>query len=318
MRIPAFASRSSRGRISAETRGRPSSEWRNCGSPAWNWKSIASRSRWPLIARTRSPRVRPAAAAAVRGRMRATTTPVTSADTGVVMGGVALRTWRGAEKLHPLHEVLEAGDHRERGGEPEDEARDDRHVQEAREEPRQHGEDLEERRGLARPRRPRVDARAEHVDEQRADDQDHVATDHDDGDPEREHLEIGEGHERRREEELVGRRVEERAEAALASPAPRDPAVEQIGQGRAREDDERRSRLAVDQERDEDGDQEDPEDREPVGEPHRQTTQSSIPPDAADSPTIYGASRPRRRAGSSTSRRTASASSARASTRPSS
>src|SRR5207249_3564633 len=127
---------------------------------------------------------------------------------------------------------------------------------------------------------------------------------------EREHLEIGEGHERRREEELVGRRVEERAEAALASPAPRDPAVEQIGQGRAREDDERRSRLAVDQERDEDGDQEDPEDREPVGEPHRQTTQSSIPADAADSPTIYGASRPRRRAGSSTSRRTASGSSA--------
>src|SRR5881409_2088444 len=238
------------------------------GSPAWNWKSIASRSRWPLIARTRSPRVRPAAAAAVRGRMRATTTPVTSADTGVVMGGVGLRTWRGAEKLHPLHEVLEAGDHRERGGEPEDEARDERHVQEAPEQPRQHGEDLEERRGLARPRRPRVDARTEHVDEERTDDEDQVAADHDGRDPEREHLEIGQRHEGRREQELVGHRVEERAEAALASLPASDPAVEQIREGGGPENGERRCRLPVDEERDEDRDQEDAEDREPVGEPH--------------------------------------------------
>src|SRR5439155_20895186 len=126
------------------------------------------------------------------------------------------------------------------------------------------------------------------------------------------------GDERRRGVKLVSCPVAERAEAALASPPLRDPAVEQIGEGSAREDDERRSRLAVDQEGDEDRDQEDPEDREPVGEPHRRTAQSSIPADAADSPTIYGASRPRRRAGSSTSRRTASGSSARASTRPSS
>src|SRR5437899_1457184 len=270
------------------------------GSPAWNWKSIASRSRWPLIARTRSPRVRPAAAAAVRGRMRATTTPVTSADTGVVMGGVALRTWRRARKLQPLNEVLEAGDHRERGGEPEDEARDDRHVQEAREEPRQHGEDLEERRRLPRPRRPRVDARAEHVDEHRADDQDHVAAQHDGRDPERERLEIGEGHERRREQKLVGDRVEEGAEAALAPLAAGNPAVEQVGQGSACEDDERRSRLPVDEERDEDRDQDDPDDCEPVGEPHRRTPQSRIATDPAGSPTTYRSSRPRRRSGSST------------------
>src|SRR5437870_11784654 len=286
------------------------------GWPAWNWKSIASRSRWPLIARTRSPRVRPAAAAAVRGRMRATTTPVTSADTGVVMGGVALRTWRGAEKLHPLHEVLEAGDHRERGGEPEDEARDDRHVQEAREEPRQHGEDLEERRGLARPRRPRMDTRAEHVDEQRADDQDHVAAQHDGRDPEREHLEVGEGHERRREQELVGDRVEERAEAALAPLATGDPAVEQVGQGGDRKDDERCAGLPVDEERDENRDQEDPQNRQPVGETHGRAAQSASPREAAGASTTYGASRPRRRAANSTSSRTASGSSARASTRP--
>src|SRR5437867_1757594 len=152
-------------------------------SPAWKPKSIASRSRWPLIARTRSPRARPARAAAVRGRTR-------------------------------------------------------------------------------------VDARAEHIDEERTDDEDHVAADHDGRDPEREHLEIGQRHEGRREQELVGHRVEERAQAALASLPAGDPAVEQIREGGGREDDERRSRLPVHEERDEDRDQEDAEDREPVGKPH--------------------------------------------------
>src|SRR5438046_2871273 len=186
----------------------------------------------------------------------------------------------------------------------------------APQQPRQHGEDLEERRGLARPRRPRMDTRAEHVDEQGADDQDHVAAQHDGRDPEREHLEVGEGHERRREQELVGDRVEERAEAALAPLATGDPAVEQVGQGGDREDNQRRPWLPVDEERDEDWDQEDPQNREPVGEAHGRAAQSSSPREAAGASTTYGASRPRRRAANSTSSRTASGSSARASTRP--
>src|SRR2546430_9166453 len=145
-----------------------------------------------------------------------------------------------------------------------------------------------------------MDTRAEHVDEQRADDQDHVAAQHDGRDPEREHLEVGEGHERRREQELVGDRVEERAEAALAPLATGDPAVEQVGQGGDREDDERRPWLPVDEERDENRDQEDPQNRQPVGEAHGRAAQSSSPREAAGASTTYGASRPRRRAANST------------------
>src|SRR5919197_4107547 len=91
-------------------------------SPAWKRKSIASRSRWPLIARTRSPRARPAAAAAVRGRTRATTTPGASADNGVLTRLFPLLARRLAEEPHPLHDVLQARDHRERRREPEHEA----------------------------------------------------------------------------------------------------------------------------------------------------------------------------------------------------
>src|SRR2546428_32285 len=95
-------------------------------------------------------------------------------------------------------------------------------------------------------------ARTEHVDEERTDDEDHVAADHDGRDPEREHLEIGQRHEGRREQELVGHRVEERAQAALASLPAGDPAVEQIREGGGREDDERRARRPVHEERDQD------------------------------------------------------------------
>src|SRR3989441_9005962 len=53
--------------------------------------------------------------------------------------------------------------------------------------------------------------------EERTDDEDHVAADHDGRDPEREHLEIGQRHEGRREQELVGHRRSEEHTSELQS-----------------------------------------------------------------------------------------------------
>src|SRR5882724_1871144 len=119
----------------------------------------------------RSPRASPAAAAGDLGRTAATVTPLGSAIESVFRRVLPLHDGRGVEEAHALDDVLKPRDDRETGREPEH---------------RPWGElDLEERRRLPRPRRMRMDAPAEHVDEERSDHQDDVAADDDGGDPER-------------------------------------------------------------------------------------------------------------------------------------
>src|SRR5882724_12539821 len=200
-------------------------------SPAWNWKSIASRSGWPLTATMRSPRARPAAAAGVRAVTAATVTPVTgsprarppcgfalplgSAEQGVFRRVLPLHSGGGVEKPHALDDVLQARDDREPRREPEHGPGRQLELEEARQQAGEDGEDLEEGRRLPRPRRARTDAAAQHVDQQRAHHQDDVAADHEGRDPERQGLEVGQRDERRGEQELVRRRIEKRAERAL-------------------------------------------------------------------------------------------------------
>src|SRR5882672_2166605 len=86
-------------------------------SPAWNWKSIASRSAWPLTVKIRSPAARPAAAAGVRGRTAAIVTAL--GVQGAFTRLLPLLAGRRVQEAHAVHDVLEAGDHRERGREPE-------------------------------------------------------------------------------------------------------------------------------------------------------------------------------------------------------
>src|SRR5574341_553999 len=236
-------------RCSVSARGAPSRSTARSrrASAAWKWKSIASRSPRPLIARIRSPARSPAAAAGAPARTAATTTP--SAEERVFTRFLPLLAVRRVEEAHALDDVLEAGDDRERRGGPEDRRRADRQAEVAGQEADQDREDLEERRRLSRPRRPRVDAAAQHVDEERADDEDHVAADDDGGDPERQRLEVRERDEGGGEEELVGHRVEERPQARLAPAPPRDVAVEEIRERRAGEHDQRWARLPVDEQR---------------------------------------------------------------------
>src|SRR5439155_15679796 len=222
----------------------------------WNEKSMASRSAWPLMARIRSPGTSPAAAAGVRARTAATTTP-SAEERGFI--GLPLRGVRGVQEAHALHDVLQPRDDRERRRQPHDRDQRGADLREARREAREHGEDLKEGRDLPRPRGPRVDAAARHVDDERADHEDEVATDHDGGDPERQSLEPREGHEGRHEQQLVGHGIEEGAEPARKPMVPRDVAVEKVGQRRRDEHDERRPALAIDEPRDEHRDQEDAE-----------------------------------------------------------
>src|SRR6059036_1392694 len=187
-------------------------------SPPWNWKSIASRSAWPLMARMRSPGRSPADAAGVRARTAATTTP-SAEERGFI--GLPLRGVRGVQEAHALHDVLEPRDDRERRGEPHDGGQRAADVHEAGGQPRKHGEDLEEGRDLPRPRRPRVDPPAGHMDDEGAHHQDEIAADDDGGDPEGQRLEPRERHERRHEQQLVGHRIEEGAEPARQPLPPR-------------------------------------------------------------------------------------------------
>src|SRR5499426_756813 len=129
---------------------------------------MASRSGAPLMATIRSPAWSPATAAGERRRTEATTTPSAPplpAEQGglmlLVLGGV-----RGVQETHPLHDVLESGDHREDGGDPHDGLGRERELEPPRAQAGQDGEDLEEGRSLAHPRRPRIDPDADHVDDE--------------------------------------------------------------------------------------------------------------------------------------------------------
>src|SRR5262245_3344622 len=270
-------------------------------SPAWNWKSMASRTSWPLMAITRSPATRPAAAAGDRSRTAATTTPSAgpgaarpgkpaarralggaggrrpeppiSADeqvfTGVLAGGVG-----GVEVAHAVHEVLQTGDDGEGGGQPGDGVEGEgagprRRPDVALEHAGEHGEDLEERGGLAGARGPRMDAPAEHVDEQGPHHEDDVAADHHDGDPRGEHAELREGHERGGEQELVCGGIEKGPETALTAPAAGHIAIEHVREGGQREDQESYAGPAVDEQEHEDRNEEDAEEGQPVRQSHR-------------------------------------------------
>src|SRR5688500_4268429 len=143
-------------------------------SAAWNWKSIASRTAWPLTVRIRSPAWSPAAAAGVRARTPATTTP-SAEERGFI--GFPLGDGRGIEEAHALHDVLQARHDREARRQPHEDDRAQLDAEEAPGQPRQDGEDLEEGRCLAGPRRARVDPAAGHVDGEGALHQDDVAVD---------------------------------------------------------------------------------------------------------------------------------------------
>src|SRR5215510_8636369 len=167
--------------ISAARGASSSMESARHSSPPWNWKSIASRSIWPLMARTRSPGRSPATAAAVRGRTAEITTP--SAEERFFIR-LPLRGVRGVQEAHALHDVLQPGDNRERGGQPHHGAQRPAHVYEAARQSRQHGEHLEERGDLAGARWARIDVATGHVDHECAEHQNEVAADDDGGDPE--------------------------------------------------------------------------------------------------------------------------------------
>src|SRR6266581_149305 len=160
-------------------------------SAAWKWKSIASRTGWPLIATIRSARRSPAAA--LRARTAATRTP--SAELAEQRGFMRPIPLVGAHRVqepHPLHDVLQAGDHGEPGGEPHHRAaRERRELDVTRREPDEDREDLEEGRRLAGPRGARIETGADHLDDDGADHQDDVTADHHGGDPERQRFEIG-------------------------------------------------------------------------------------------------------------------------------
>ena len=92
--------------------------------------------------------------------------------------------------------------------------------------------------------------------------------DHDDH-PRRREPQLDEGDERRRDQELVRDRVEQRAERRDLAPAPREPAVQKVRRRRDQED-QKAHRLAPVELRQEDDDeernQEDPEERQSVRE----------------------------------------------------
>src|SRR5687767_11587412 len=138
---------------------------RNRSSPPWNWKSMTSRMTAPLRATMRSPTSRPAAAAGVLPRTAATTTP-SAEERGFMRGRVPLVAGRRVQVAHALHEVLQAGNDGEGRRQPHRDLEGERHPEVARGETEQHGGDLKEGGGLARPRRSRIDAPAHHVDEQ--------------------------------------------------------------------------------------------------------------------------------------------------------
>ena len=92
-------------------------------------------------------------------------------------------------------------------------------------------------------RRRGMHGAARHVDDEDADAQHEVTAHHDGGDPERDDLEPGQRDEGRGEQQLVGDGIEEGAEPRLRSPAPRDVAVEQVGEARQAEHEQGRRRA---------------------------------------------------------------------------
>ena len=177
--------------------------------------------RAPLMARMRSPGRRPAAAAGVRGahrghhhalrRLSATGPPPRHGQTSP-----ARRRWAALRNRMPCTRYC-SPEITVNAAASQSERRRDARAQDlevdARAWPPSTVRIWKNGGHLAGPRR-RADARVppDHVDDQRAEREDHVAAHHDRGDPERDHLEPGQGHERRGEQELVGDRIEEGAE----------------------------------------------------------------------------------------------------------
>src|SRR5574337_1319576 len=179
-------------RWTASDRRQPfrSSSMASRSSAAWKWKSMLSRSGTSLMASRRSPGASPAAAAGLRGRTWATTTP--SADEG---RGTGLPRRRRVEEPGSLVEVLDPRRGSEDGGRQNEKLGGRGELEIHGEHGREHREHLEEGRGLAEPRRGRVDRAAGDVDERRPQDQDHVPADDDRGDPEGHNFQVREGDE---------------------------------------------------------------------------------------------------------------------------
>src|SRR2546425_11111714 len=118
------------------------------------------------MARIRSPALSPAAAAGERRRTDATTTPsppsLLAEQAGLML--LVLVGVRGVQEPHPLHDVLQPRDHREDRGQPHDGLGRQRQLEPPRAEAGEDGEDLEEGRRPADPRRPWMDPDAYHVD----------------------------------------------------------------------------------------------------------------------------------------------------------
>src|SRR5262245_5428348 len=113
-------------RTSKAARSRPTRTRRRRSrvSPPATWKSIASRTGWPLMATIRSPGTRPGPAAGVRGRAAATTTPDAGGAGGaqLMSASTLLGGARGRVDLfQALDDVLQPRGHREQRRDPGEE-----------------------------------------------------------------------------------------------------------------------------------------------------------------------------------------------------
>src|SRR5688572_28089326 len=115
-------------------------------SAPWNWKSMASRTACPLTDRMRSPAASLAAAAGVRARTSATTTP-SAEERGFI--DFPVDHGRGVQEAHPLHDVLQAGRDGAQRRQPHEQADAELHAEETAGQAREDGDHLEEGRRLA-------------------------------------------------------------------------------------------------------------------------------------------------------------------------
>lgn len=158
---------------------------------------------------------------------------------------------------HPDRDPAERENRRVEGGEPEGEERrgDQHHLAD--------GRPLAEDRGTYLEGDPREDK------DRDTDHDQHVAADDDDGHPGRDAPDEGEADEGRREEKLVGDRVEHGAEGAALVEQAREQTVQAVAHPGREEDGERPAGVPADEEDDEERGEKDPQDGDQVGKADR-------------------------------------------------